>query len=164
MYKLGHYGVALLVYAPLAFALLVAGYEVAALLGGAGMVVLSTLPDIDHQLPLVSHRGPTHSVLFALVVGGGVAGVVMVLAPPYLGVTGTPVAAAFGFGVGTLAVLAHLLGDVLTPMGIRPFWPVSNASFSLSVTRASSPVANYLLFALGVLAAAAALVGAGQIV
>lgn len=55
----------------------------------------------------------------------------------------------FGFLVGALSVLAHLLGDVLTPRGIAPFWPVSSRPYSLDITKAANPLSNTLLFLVG---------------
>jgi len=37
-------------------------------------------------------------------------------------------------------------------MGIRPLWPVSRRRYSLSVTTAANPIANYGLLGLGVVA------------
>ncbi|NHN49749.1 metal-dependent hydrolase [Halostella sp. JP-L12] len=162
MYQLGHYGLALLVYAPVGAALVREGHVVAAYLGGAVMVGTATFPDCDHRLPFVSHRGPTHSFLFAGLFGAAFGAAGSALAP-VLGPTVGVDLAAFGFAVGALSVLAHLLGDVLTPMGIRPFWPLSGRSYSFGVTTAKSPIANYALFALGVFATAATVVGLGLI-
>jgi membrane-bound metal-dependent hydrolase YbcI (DUF457 family) len=66
--------------------------------------------------------------------------------------------AVFGFFVGAYGVLAHLLGDVITEQGIKPFLPISRWQLSLSSLRAESPVANSALFGLGVLAIVAVLV------
>ena len=163
MYQLGHYGIALLVYVPVGAALVSAGHVFAAYVGGAVMVGTAMLPDCDHSLPLVDHRGPTHSLPFALLVGGvfGVAG--SAVAPVVDGTLGVD-PAAFGFALGTLSVLMHLLGDVLTPMGIRPLWPLSRRSYSLNVTPAKNRAANYGLFALGVFATAVAVAGLGRAV
>lgn len=38
----------------------------------------------------------------------------------------------FAFAVGTLAIIAHLIADLLTPMGIKPFWPLSNKRYRCS--------------------------------
>lgn len=156
MYTKGHYGISLLVYAPVGVGLSVSGYPVAAVVGGALMLALAMLPDCDHGLPFVDHRGPTHSVPFALSVGA------LLGAVTALFVDGTPVALGveaglFGFGVGTLAVVAHLVADLLTPMGIAPFWPVSARRYSLDVTPAKDPIANNLLLGVGVAATAGAL-------
>lgn len=149
MYRTGHVGIALLVYAPLGAGLLLAGRPDLAVLGEVGMVALATLPDYDQRVPLVKHRGSSHTVWFALLVGAvlGTAGWVL---------GGRPAApadgelAVFGFTVGTLSVCSHLLGDVLTPMGIRPFWPLWSRTFTLRLTPAKNPIANYGFLVLGV--------------
>lgn len=155
MYKVGHYGAALVAYAPIGAAVAVAGYGPAAVVGGGVTVALSTIPDVDHRLPLIDHRGPTHSVLFALLVGVATAAAsawLVGVASPGFGAG----LVAFGFLVGTVAILSHLAADALTPMGIRPFWPLSARHYSVNVVPASSTLGNYVLFALGVGATVAA--------
>ncbi|ELZ17270.1 membrane-bound metal-dependent hydrolase [Haloterrigena salina JCM 13891] len=157
MYQVGHYGTALLAYAPLGTAVALAGHETAALLGALACVALSTLPDCDQKVPLVEHRGPTHSLVFALLVGAGLAGIAATFAG-----SGSPLLGAglvgFAFLVGALSICSHLFADALTPMGIRPLWPLSSRRYTLAVTRTANPLANYVLLGLGV---AAVLVGAG---
>lgn len=157
MYRAGHYGVALLVYTPVGVALAVGGQSGVAVAGGGVVLVLTPLPDYDQRVPFVKHRGVTHTLLFAGLVGVGTGGTAMAL-------TDTPALAALGFGLGALAVLAHLLADVLTPAGIRPLWPLSSRTYSLSLTTAANPVANYLLFALGVFATVAAVLAVPRFV
>ncbi|ELZ01141.1 membrane-bound metal-dependent hydrolase [Natrialba chahannaoensis JCM 10990] len=149
MYQVGHYGAALLVYAPLGTAVAVGGYEGLALIGGFVTIALSTLPDFDQRVPMLEHRGPTHTVGFALLVGILVAAAAAVLvgqSAPFVGLG----LIAFAFAVGTLAIISHLFADVITPMGVRPFWPLSGRHYTLDVTRAANPIANYVLFGLGV--------------
>jgi inner membrane protein len=67
------------------------------------------------------------------------------------------VAGGFGFLVGTLSILSHLLADVVTPAGIAPLWPLSGTNYSLDLARADSTVANYALLALGVFVSVALL-------
>lgn len=148
---------ALLVYAPFGLAVLLAGFGELAVLGGAVMVSLATLPDYDQRVPLIAHRGPTHTLAFAAAVGlalalGGVAVGEHVATAPAAGV------GAFAFAVGALAVLSHLVADSITPMGIRPLWPVSRWHYSANLVRAKNPIANYLLLAVGVAAVVGALV------
>ena len=157
MYQVGHYGAALVAYAPLGALVALGGHETTALLGALVCVALSTLPDCDHQLPFVDHRGPTHSLVFAALVGAALAGVTATLidaASPALDVG----LVGFAFVVGALSILSHILADALTPMGIRPFWPFSSRHYTLSVTKAANPIANYVLFAIGVGAAIGAAV------
>lgn len=157
MYRAGHLGVSLLVYAPLGLLLVLLGRYDLAVVGELVMVSLSMLPDSDHDIPFVSHRGPTHTVAFALLVGLALGAVGWVVGGQPAVAT-TSELAVFGFAIGTLAILAHLAGDVLTPMGITPFWPLWNRNFSLYLTRADNTVANYALLALGVFVTAGVVV------
>ncbi|MBX0293954.1 metal-dependent hydrolase [Haloarcula nitratireducens] len=153
MYRPGHYGAALLAYAPLGFALLSFDLPGLAVLGGALSLALAPVPDLDQRIPLIRHRGVTHTLLFALVVGG-VLGAVGWVAGTGAGVETARRLAAFGGVVGTVAILSHLLADVITPMGITPFWPLSRRNYTLRLARADNAIANYLLLALGVFAVA----------
>lgn len=157
MYQKGHYGVSLLVFAPIGFALVVLGVPSLAYLTGAVMVGLAMLPDSDQRIPGLPHRGPTHSLLFAAVLGLLFAGVGY-LVTTRLGIVSQISLILYGFFLGSITVIAHLLGDLLTPMGVAPFWPLSSKRYSLSLTRADNTVWNYLLFALGVFATAGAMV------
>jgi inner membrane protein len=154
MYRRGHWGVSLLVFAPVGLALVLAGRPDLAVVGGAAMLWLSMLPDWDHRLPVISHRGPTHTLAFALLVGAVGAGAGVGVSSVVEGGRATLV--PFGFAIGTLAILAHLLADSLTPAGVPLLWPLSSRDFSVYLTRADNTLANYVLFAVGVCATATA--------
>ena len=158
VYRTGHYGVSLLAYAPVGLALLLAGRLTVALVAGAGVLWLATLPDVDHRLPGVPHRGPTHSLAFAGLVGAVFGGGAL-LGGRALGVPDPAGLAALTAGVGVFGICAHLLGDVLTPAGVPLFWPVG-PDVSVYLTTADSTVWNYGLFALGVCATAVAALAA----
>lgn len=156
MYRHGHVGAALLLYAPLGFvALLVAGTQ-AAFVGAIVAGGLAMLPDVDMRIPFVRHRGPTHTVWFALAVG-----LVLGVLGGLRGVQTGPLSAlgdfAFGFLVGALTVASHVAADALTPAGVRPFWPLDDRRYTYHVARASNPIANYALLGLGSAAAILAL-------
>lgn len=126
-------------------------------------LLFATGPDVDlHVLELV-HRGLTHTVWAALAVGGltTVAGEVVARATaPETGDRrrwSLRVTPANGGLTGGVAVGCHLLGDVLTPLGIRPFAPFVAAEYSLALVTAREPTANRVLFAAGVLAMTIAL-------
>lgn len=155
MYRTGHYGAALLVYAPLGFLLLAAGYETLALAGALIAMGGSMIPDWDHKLPFLSHRGFTHTVWFAVLVGLAMGGGGWLLGGT-LGAQARIGLAAFGFLSGALTIGAHILADALTPMGVRPFAPLGSGTCSFDVTRAGNPIGNGLLFVLGVLVAGGA--------
>jgi inner membrane protein len=162
VYRSGHYGVSLLVYSPVAFALLVAGEVTLAFVAGAAVLWLATLPDVDHRIPGVTHRGVTHTVAFALAVGA-VFGAAGYLLAGTLRLSDSLAVAGFGAFVGSLGIAAHIVGDVLTPAGVRPFWPLSRRKYTLSLTRADSTLWNVGLFAVGVFVTAAVLVVAGTV-
>lgn len=156
MHREGHIGVALVAYAPLGFIAVLVGAGELAFVGGLASVGLAMAPDIDMRLPLVEHRGPTHTVWFAAVVGlaGGIAGAAYGAQTGLLaGVAGL----TFGSAVGTVAVASHLVADALTPAGIQPFAPMRDDHYSYDLTRASNPISNYALLALGAAVAGGAL-------
>lgn len=167
MHRDGHVGIGLLAYAPLAFVLTLAGLLEPMLLGLAGVAVAGFAPDVDLRIPFVAHRGITHTALAA-----GLAGVVYAVSGVTLlhaGATAAPAGgplrvaaltaatAAFGFAVGALGVASHVLGDALTPMGVQPWAPFDDRSYSLELVYAANPVANKGLALAGGAATALAL-------
>lgn len=193
MHRQGHAGIALLVYAPVAYVLLRADQLALAAFGLIGMFLLEPLPDRDMEIPGFKHRGGSHTVLSATLIGLCVAGMILVagtfverqavaafvapaspdaaLSELFRGIAADVVTldftvlAGFGFSIGILAVGSHLLGDVLTPMGIRPFWPVSARKLSLNLWTASNRIANPVLFVFGIAAFVSAVwFGAGFLV
>lgn len=150
MYWRGHVGIALLAYAPIAGVVLEAGQPGLAIVGGVLAVAFATLPDADESLPL-PHRGPTHTLAFAVV-----AGVLAALAAAGVALAaGLAVPAWTPHFVGTVVTVtlcSHIAGDAITPMGIQPFRPLSSVHFTLDLTPAKNPRANYLFLAVGILA------------
>ncbi|SEP97922.1 metal-dependent hydrolase [Natrinema salaciae] len=149
MYQVGHYGGALLAYAPLGTIVALWGHAEVAIVGGLVCVALSTLPDYDHRLPLIDHRGPTHTIPFALLAGAGLAALSAVLVDASSAFADAGFV-SFAFLVGFASIGSHLLVDALTPMGIRPFWPISRRRYSADLTTAANPFANYGLLGLGI--------------
>jgi inner membrane protein len=158
--KTGHYGAALLVYAPVGY-LLVSVDPALAAAGGLGSVALARIPDYDLRVPFLDHRGVTHTLLFAGVVAAALGGAAYLSA----GILGADRARTAGLGVvvAVVAVGSHLLADALTPSGVPLLWPLTSERYSVPLARASNPVANYGLLALGIGATAAVgyLVGLG---
>ena len=145
MYQLGHYGIALLCYAPVARLLLGAGEPQAAVAFGLLVAGAAVVPDCDEFLP-IPHRGPTHTVWFAAAVGLVVAGTVAALsAMTGLRFLWSPVAGLLAAG----AVFTHVAADAATPMGIRPFAPVSDWHVTLDLVASKHRIANVTLFLLG---------------
>ncbi|MFW6018874.1 MAG: metal-dependent hydrolase [Halapricum sp.] len=155
MYRTGHQGVNLVLFAPVLAALGVAGHLWLGAVGVAIVFTTASMPDIDVRLPLIAHRGITHTVWAALAVGlavavaVGYAGTSIASSVPELAVYEPVALGAYAGGIVGFSVLGHLVGDLLTPMGIRPFAPLSNRSYSLGLWTADS-IANKALFGLGV--------------
>ncbi len=153
MFKQGHLGVSMLVFGPVGYALVAHGLAELAAVTGLVMVWFTMLPDIDHRLPLIEHRGPTHSLLFAGLIGGVGWAIGTAVETVFGPVAGLPLATV-GFGIGALTVIAHLIGDTLTPAGVPYLWPLSTRTFSLSLVGAGNSMANSGLFGLGLLVTA----------
>lgn len=172
MLREGHLGLGLLAFLPFgALFLLGLGRLDLFVVGLVAMVAGATSPDNDLQPPLkylCKHRGWTHTIWFAGGASLGAAGLLVaidhVLLTPrwmmleqYRSVSWELVVVA---GVLTgVGVLSHLVGDSLTPRGIKPYHPVtprgvapitvSTKTYALGVTKSSSSLTNTLLLASG---------------
>jgi len=159
MNKTGHQGAALLLYAPVGLLLVTHVDPEVAGLAGVATLALSMLPDIDLTLPLVPHRGPTHTLLFLALVTTATAAA-GVHAAPRLPTT-LLMSGVVGGTVGVVAIGSHLAADAITPSGVPLLWPVSHHDFTFGLVRASNPLANTLLLVAGAGACLAAASAAG---
>lgn len=144
MYRLGHLGVVAVAYAPIGAYLLGELRPILALAGFVTVIVATMLPDADMRLPGVPHRGPTHTPLFAAMSSLALFFVLLAVRVPID-------LASILSGSVALAVLAHILADAITPMGVpHPLWPLRNRRIRLPPgVLASNPIANVLLFLVG---------------
>ena len=161
MYVLGHVGAAMLAYAPAAALLTWLGHPELAALGTVTAVGLSTLPDIDHNLPM-EHRAGTHTVFFAGAVGSlaAVAGALVAAAGllPFepggtsqTGLTGLVATVPATAGIAAvLSICSHILADCVTPMGVCPFAPLSRWQYSADIVPSKHQRANVILLLAGV--------------
>lgn len=152
MHREGHIGIGLLLYAPISYAMIDLDVGFGWAVGIVAIAFWSFAPDLDQGLP-IRHRGPTHSVLFAVV-----AGVATALVAAYLVSNGALnggslwnylVGMAFGFMIGFLGVIGHIFGDSFTKMGVTPFWPWSNRKMGARVVYASNKRVNQALSTAG---------------
>lgn len=141
MYAPGHVGLALLAYAPIGAETVRRDRERLAMAGLVAVAALATLPDLDLYVPWLAHRGPTHTVWFSVAVGTLLA--VAVRARYAL------LPAAWTGMLGLVTVMVHLAGDVVTPMGLRPFAPVVDSHYTLSLVKSKNPGVNRLLLGAG---------------
>ena len=179
MYRHGHIGITLLTLAPISYALIVRNQFALAGLLALGVLFIEPLPDNDHWIPGLSHRGVSHSLLTAGIIGLVCAGCGWLLGRyltvplahwlqttvlPATTITAVTIAteqlaaltpetlAGLGFVIGVLGICVHLAGDIITVSGIQPFLPFSRRRISLSRLRAASTLANTVFLLLGVLA------------
>jgi len=147
MKQLGHYGTALLLYSPVALSSSFREQRDGACRRGAR----HRAGDGTGLRPLPSVRGPPRpdshvrfrdSRRTSRGRGGWIVG-------SQVDAATARTFGRFGFAVGALTVVSHLLADVITPMGIRPFWPLSDRHFTLDLVYAKNWAANVLLFVLG---------------
>lgn len=150
MYPPGHVGLTALLFAPLVGWFRLRNRRQAGAECLQVALVLSVLPDIDKLLPGLVHRGVTHTLLAAVVAGVAVAVLfrATVDGSPGLGAEHPLVC----YLVGAAGVASHLVGDVITPMGIELLYPRSQTVYSLDVVKASSPTANLVLVVAGAVA------------
>lgn len=128
----------------------------AAILAGG---LLAMTPDLDLVVPrmmgasaletTLSHRGMTHSLLFAAVVGP-LAGVVMGLVHRRVSAAATGQDMAAWIGLGFFALLSHGLLDTMTSYGTQLLWPFSNHRFAIDAVAVIDPFYSVpLLLAVG---------------
>lgn len=162
MHRPGHYGASLLGYAPLATALVAAGYSILAALGFGITLALAMVPDWDMRLPFIKHRGITHTVWTAIFIGAVIGWIAFIL----LDATAPAVVTAWVTGAtATLSILSHIAADACTRMGVTPFAPLSSRRIKVPIyklpliknPRANNPIVNYLFLVSGLAASAAAI-------
>jgi inner membrane protein len=149
----GHIGIAVILYLPLGFTLLVTGVPGVALAGGIVVVVAAVLPNVSYHIDHMDDRGFTHSVWFLLLVTVGLgllgAGIGMTN-----GILWTIGLGLFGFVLGLLTLLTHLAVDIVTGDGIRPYNPVYDKEYEFAVVEQGerrAKLTNHGLFAVAIL-------------
>lgn len=141
MYSKGHVGLTLLIASII---MMPFGYSENSILIIAFSAGLSVLPDIDMGWRRygVHHRGPTHSILFAVICG-----VLFGFLLHYANET------LLWFGIGFvsafLGVVSHLIGDTFTYHAFKPLWPFSDRAVSLGFCSAGDRSVNEGLMAAG---------------
>ncbi len=149
MNSLGHIGITAVVFAPILGWLWWADRYRDAIVCGLLLFGGSLAPDIDLYVDVFAHRGLTHTVWaagFGVLGGGGVG--VLICQRGNLQRCGL-----YGL-LGGVGVLLHLLGDVVTPMGIKPFTPIGEWNVTLGLVLSHDPTPNYVAFGAGVAALA----------
>lgn len=151
MYKSGHIGISLIMYAPIFALLMYNSHPWFALLGLIFVATFSPFPDKDINTPLFQHRGISHSILasvvFTLVIG--ILAYFFITVVTIIPVPEAPFVSFFMF-IAFLTYISHLVGDYITPAGIRPYNPKNKKRIkSKNNIYAKNMIANWLFFAFG---------------
>jgi inner membrane protein len=163
MYRKGHIGISIAVIG-LTFAVL--PVEVWYVIAPT-IVVTERIPDNDHRIPIISHRGYSHTVL-----AGGVTGAILSAGAFAVGISVTGIepihvvppsttteTAVFGVAVAVFVgsicgITTHLLGDMITngtgAFGVQPLRPVSDWECGIQLCRADNSFWNYVFLAGGI--------------
>lgn len=177
MLREGHVGIGLLLYVPIGVVLALSDAWGIFAVSLWATAMGSVTPDLDTRTWLVTHRGWTHTVWFVAVIfivmtaGAYVAivwGLPLLTFLPEFIITGIGpwVAVAFGGGFA-FGTATHLVGDAITPRGIRPFQPttpknvldvtVSDRKYIIDIVNANNRTANTLVLAAGMVSVSAVL-------
>jgi len=166
MYKNGHFGVTLLLYSPVLVLLRFYSSIDIGLVGLLIALIITPLPDQDLNISYLRHRGFTHTVYFSVLLG--------LIAVVLFAIVSQIIYIQFEYSVPRrndifvfifintmFGILSHIIGDSLTPMGVKPFrlpskylesLPISwNAKFTLNLCKASNKTANSVLFTSGLI-------------
>ncbi|WP_435159779.1 metal-dependent hydrolase [Haladaptatus sp. DFWS20] len=150
MNKLGHWGIVLFV-----FGFVVFGLVARERMRGAKIITVTGLfmeisPDVDLRIAQIAHRGITHTVWAALVAGVALAVIAFRFEP--FSLTGKGEETFYGFLTGFISVGCHLVGEIITPVGIKPLYPLFSKSHTFDIVSAHNQAANLLLLVVGILA------------
>ena len=164
MHREGHYGTTLLVGAGCVLGLGI----VTGVIATAVMMMYARIPDQDQYIPesIISHRGPTHSIVFTLTLAFISASTITYpfhfgqqLAVKHNLITTVLIVPstvwAFFAGVVAISLFTHIITDTLTKGGgfrVKPLWPVSSWGPALGLCTADDERWNAALLASGVTA------------
>lgn len=159
----GHTGLGLLFTAPIAVAVGLLTHPAIGLLAFITGLAGGHIPDAC-ELPGMSHRGVTHTLIFGIFVSIALAFSIIQGAQPLTKYSQIPVSPLI-LGVITfvsmlVGFISHLFGDALTEAydyTVNPYWPLSDTAYTLSWTTHDSSWNEVFLIA-GIIATLAATV------
>lgn len=150
MKGLGHYGTAMLLYSPILFIFTTQGFILIGLTGLFTVFILSRIPDVDYYIPFITHRGVTHTVWFAILIGFLVSIPFDSMGSIYMFDERISYRLIV-FVHGLFSIITHLIGDSLTPTGVRPFMPFKMTNYSLALVKSNDYIWNIVFLIIGAL-------------
>ncbi|GKZ16361.1 metal-dependent hydrolase [Haladaptatus sp. T7] len=149
MNPIGHLGIVLSVFGFVVFGLVARDETRAAKIVVVTALPMGLAPDIDLRITQLAHRGLTHTIWAAFLAGGVLALVAFRFEP--LTLAGKGEETFYGFVTGFGGICCHLAGDVITPMGIKPLYPLLEKPHTFDLVYASNQSANLALLVFGVI-------------
>ena len=149
MNPLGHFGIILFVFGFVIFGLVARDKTRGAKIITVTALAMGIAPDIDLHIAQLSHRGLTHTIWAALLAGGVLALIAYGFEP--LALAGKREESLYGFVTGFGGICCHLAGDVITPMGIKPLYPLLEKPHTFNLVYANNGPANLALLLVGIL-------------
>jgi inner membrane protein len=152
MNRKGHIGLVLLVSVPFALLLgLILNPPWTVIVVGTALLA-DRIPDKDHQIPFILHRGITHTVIFGAIASfvlavsfTTIATITRPSSPFKMGLSESIATNPLLFAVSllgfALGFTAHLLGDMLIKAydyAVTPYWPFSRRPVALGWASAES--------------------------
>ncbi len=167
MYRKGHRGINMMLFAPVLFIMLILEFFLLGIIGFATVVYFASLPDIDLRMKFLTHRGFTHTISFGIFIGvisfiiglfGGIIAMnVGIVRTSLFNMIFIPL---YGFFIGFFIVMGHIAGDIITPSGVRLFQKpkhipniriFSDKKYTFNLVPAKSTWANFGFLFLGLL-------------
>jgi|Deesub1362B_J571_1020462.scaffolds.fasta_scaffold00102_84 membrane-bound metal-dependent hydrolase YbcI (DUF457 family) len=104
-------------------------------------IIFSTLPDVDLKYGF-KHRNLTHNFFFALFIS-------FIFSYALYRASNDPQLLIYSFLGSFIGVTSHIIGDLLTVMRFKPFWPLIRKEISLGLFSSENKLVNEFLFLLG---------------
>ena len=142
MLRKGHIGFALIVYSFIAYYLFSIGQIGLAVIGFFIMIPFAMIPDKDHLIPGMKHRGQSHSIIAAVIFGFLLISP-LILLMVFTAVVIPPMILMYIFGIAIIGFITHIIADFITKQGTYPFKPFSNIRLRFPITiQAENTYAN----------------------
>lgn len=167
MYRKGHIGINMMLFAPILFIMIILEFVILGIIGLISVSYFASLPDIDLKIKRLKHRGFTHTISFAVLIGLIVFMIGLFVSNIFmaLGIINTSLfnlifISIYSFYIGFFIVMGHIAGDIITPTGVRIFekpkyipnsYIFSDKNYTLFSIPAKSNIANFVFLFLGLL-------------
>ncbi len=167
MYNKGHIGINMILFSPVLFIMIILEFFVLGIVGLISVIYFASLPDIDLKVKRLKHRGFTHTISFAVLMGLislfiaiFINSIVINIGFIHASLFNLIFIPVYGFFIGFFIVMGHIMGDIITPSGVRIFKKpkyvpnlsiFSDKKYSLNLIKAKNIFANVLFLFVGIL-------------